>query len=351
MKIALVHDDLVQWGGAERMLLGLSSVFPEAPIFTTVFDSNNLFLKKKFEGKKVTTSFLQNIPAWRYLYKALLPLYPIAFEQFDFSGYDLVISQTTRFAKSIITKPETRHICYCHTPPRFLWNFSGSETPRILKPFLSYLRTLDQITAKRVDTWISGSENARERVQKIYHQPSTVIHPFVRPELFYQKSFDGGYLLVLARLNKYKRVDLAIKAAEELNLPLKIVGSGPLKDDLMKMAGKKVEFFEHISDETLGLMLAGCKALLVLAEEDFGLSSLEDQAVGKPVIAYGFGGTLETVIDKQTGFLFYEQTVEAVTGALQKLERFGYNEDMCRSNAQRFGEKEFISKFKNLVTI
>src|SRR3989338_5416297 len=157
MKVAIVHDDLVQWGGAERVLEGLTEIFPNAPIYTSVFNRENNELNKRFGKREIFTSFLQKIPGWRCLYKAMLPLYPIAFEQFDFTNFDLVISQTTRFAKSIITKPGTTHICYCHTPPRFLWNFNGERVPALLSPYLNFLRRFDCVASKRVDIWVAGS--------------------------------------------------------------------------------------------------------------------------------------------------------------------------------------------------
>src|SRR3989344_5672572 len=179
MRVAIVHDDLVQWGGAERVLEGICEIFPEAPIFTSVFDRKNLELKKRFGNKKVITSFLQKLPGWKSLYKPLLPLYPIAFEQFDFSKFDLVISHTTRFAKCIITKPTTKHICYSHTPPRFLWNFSGEKYSKYLNPLFSKLRILDRVSSKRVDHFLAGSDNAKRRIKKIYKTNSKVVYPFI----------------------------------------------------------------------------------------------------------------------------------------------------------------------------
>src|SRR3989338_5581154 len=168
MRVAIVHDDLVQWGGAERVLLGISEIYPDAPIYTSVFDRTNSTLLQNFGTKKIIASFLQNIPGWKSLYKTLLPLYPLAFEQFDFSDFDLVISHTTRFAKSIITKPKTKHVCFCHTPPRFLWHFSGLGNMGLGEILMTKLRIYDQVTARRVDYFIAGSENARKRIKKVY---------------------------------------------------------------------------------------------------------------------------------------------------------------------------------------
>lgn len=350
MKVAIVHDDLMQWGGAERVLLAISEVFPDAPIYTSVFNSDNKLLSENFKGKKVITSFLQNIPGWRSFYRAFLPLYPLAFEQFDFSEYDLVISQTTRFAKSIITKPSTIHICYCHTPPRFLWHFSGEKVSGLLEPMLTKLRLYDQISARRVDFFLAGSKNAQNRIKKIYKMDSVVLYPFVDFERFKDiESFDGGYYLIIARLNKYKRVDLAVETFKDFKGQLKIIGGGSELGNLQKSASSNVEFLGSLSDEVLMNVLAGCKGLIVTAEEDFGMTPLEAQALGKGVIAYGKGGALETVEEDKTGILFNEQTSESLTQALIKYENLKINPEDCIENAKNFSKKKFKRQLENYI--
>ncbi len=340
MKVAIVHDDLVQWGGAERMLVGLSKVFTDADIFTSVYDEKNKLIKENFKDKKIYTSFIQKIPGWRSLYKAFLPLYPIAFEQFDFTKYDLVISQTTRFAKSIITKPETTHICYCHTPPRFLYDFSGKKVSK--NPYFKWLRRYDQISSKRVDRWVAGSKNAQKRLKDIYGVESEVIYPFVDTEISKDvETFNGDYILVVSRLNKYKNVDLVIKAANELGIPLKIVGSGPELGYLKSISGEQVEFLGNIEDEVLLKVISGCWSLVVAGEEDFGLTPLEAQAFGKPVIALGRGGSLETVIEGKTGYLFEEENKSSLKKALINLKTSGYNGEACRNQAEKFSFENF----------
>lgn len=332
MRVAIVHDDIVQWGGAERVLLGLSEIYPDAPIYTSVYDRNNLTLKKLFRSKKIITSFLQKIPGWKKMYKSLLPFYPIAFEQFDFSAYDLVISHTTRFAKSIITKPETKHICYCHTPPRFLWNLSG---PRKSFGFgeilLSELRVYDQLSARRADCFIAGSENAGRRIGKIYNLKSVVVYPFIDLERFKSvEPFDGGYFVVMGRFNRYKRFDLAEESCRQLEIPLKIIDGS-------------------FSEEIVIQILAGCKALIIPGIEDFGLVSLEAQILGKPVIAFKEGGALETVVSNKTGIFFDEQTVESLKKALLKLDSIKINPQDCINNASVFSKQNFIKNFKQTV--
>ncbi|MBI2335116.1 glycosyltransferase [Candidatus Daviesbacteria bacterium] len=323
MKVAIVHDDLVQWGGAERVLEGLLEIYPDAPIYTSVYAESNQELKKRFGNKKIITSFLQKIPGWRALYRALLPVYPIAFEQFDFTEFDLVISHTTRFAKSIITKPGTTHVCYCHTPPRFLWHFSGLSNYGLGEILMTNLRLYDQVSAKRVDFFLAGSENARKRIKRVYGVDSKVVYPFIDLDRFKNvETFDGGYYVVMGRPNKYKRFDLAQKAS----LDLKMITGG-------------------LSERMLVNILAGCKALIVPGEEDFGLSSLEAQALGKPVIAYKKGGSLETVIDKKTG-IFFEESLES---ALLQLHSLKINPQNCKENAAKFSKEVFIESFKQAV--
>lgn len=350
MRIALVHDDLVQWGGAERVLTGLSEAFPEADIFTSVFDDRNPILQGSFAGRKIFTSFLQQIPGWKKLYKTLLPLYPIAFEQFDFSKYDVVISHSTRFAKAIITKPETLHICYCPTPPRFLWNFSKQEIPFLIKPYLSFLRIYDQVAANRVDLWVANSVNVKKRIKKVYQNEARVIYPFVDVKKLSQiETFDGGYLLVICRLNEYKRVDLAIEVANELKIPLKIIGVGPKLLELKKIAQPWVEFLGFLTEDLLLSTLAGCRALLVPGEEDFGLTPIEAAAMGKPVLAFRKGGAIETVIDGKTGYFFEEQSIRGVIEALEKLEKAGYDKKQCYRKAVQFSKERFIGEFQGLL--
>ncbi len=344
MKVALVHDDLMQWGGAERVLVALSEMFPDAPIYTSVFNKQNPVLKEKFRNTKVVTSFMQRIPFWKRLYKVLLPFYPIAFEQFDFSDYDLVISQTTRFAKSIITKPGTVHVCLCHTPPRFLWGYSGETLPNLFG-YANWLRRYDKVSSQRVDHFLAGSKNAKERIKEVYGVDSTVLYPFVDLQRFsHLEPFDGGYLLVIARLNKYKKVDLVIQASNKLKVPLKIVGVGPEMGNLQKQAGSQVEFLGQLDEQTLDLVISGCRCLIVAAEEDFGLTPLEAQALGKPVIAFKKGGALETVLEGQTGYFYDTHSPESLISALNLLERNGYNEKASRKQAERFSRVNFMDQ-------
>lgn len=331
MRVALVHDDLVQWGGAERALLGLTEIYPDAPIFTTVCDLGNSIIANKFSNKKIITSSLAKIPGWKKLYKVLLPFYPIAFEQFNFDDFDLVISHTTRFAKSIITKPKTVHICYCHTPPRFLWHFSKVSNFGVFEILMTQLRIYDQISAGRVDHFIAGSKNAKRRIEKIYRRDAKIVYPFIELDRFKGvETFDGGYFVLIGRPNYYKRFDLAKDACKSLGAELKTVDG-------------------NLSERMVVNLLAGSKALIIPGEEDFGLTSLEAQALGKPVVAYRSGGALETVIEGKTGVFFGLQQADSLKEALKMLDSLNINPEDCRQNAARFSRKIFFENFKQTV--
>lgn len=345
MRVAIVHDDLAQWGGAERVLWALSEIYPDSPIYTSVYDKDHKTLGPLFNQKKIITSFLQQVPGWKSLYKLLLPFYPLAFEQFDFSGFDLVISNTTRFAKSIITKPETRHICYCHTPPRFLWHFSGDKSYGLGELLLSNLRIYDMVAARRVDCFIAGSQNARTRIKKIYKVDSKVVYPFADLSRFEGiESFNGGYFVVVSRSNKYKKINLAVKACSSLGLPLKVIG-----DFRENKNAEGIEYLGNLDDAMVVSVLAGCKGLIIAGIEDFGLTSLEAQALGKPVIAFKAGGALETVIEGKTGIFFDIQTEEDLKDALVRLDSVKIDPLDCINNAKKYSRENFIKNFQATV--
>lgn len=284
------------------------------------------------------------------MYKPLFFLYPIAFEQFDFSEYDLVISQTTRFGKSIITKPNTLHICYMHTPPRFLWNFSGEDFPTILKPLLWWFRLFDKVSGVRPDFYLAGSKNAAQRISSIYNRNSEVLYPYVDLEKYKDiPVFDGGYYLVISRLNKYKHVDIIVKACKRLGRNLKVVGRGKQFSAIKEEAGSGTEFLQGLPDDLLTEVIAGCRALIVAAEEDFGLTPLEAQAIGKPVIALKKGGALETVLEGKTGVFFENPTVKDLSEAIEQFEKKEFKSEDCISQAEKFSKKRFLDQLSQLV--
>lgn len=352
MRIALVHDDLIQWGGAEKVLSEISNIFPDAPIYTAISDLGNPLIAKNFKNKKIINSFLQNLPFKKILYKPLFPLYPIAFEQFDFSKFDLVISQTTRFAKSIITKPETLHVCYIHTPPRFLWNFSKEKPNFFLEPIFSWLRSFDRISSKRADLFLAGSKNCQDRLKKIYQTNSEILYPFVDLNKFnLTKKFEGDYYLIISRLNKYKKINIAIDAFNKNGKQLKIIGTGPNFNFIKAKASKNIEVLGSVSDELLESLLAGCRGLIIMAEEDFGLTAVEAQALGKGVICFGFGGVLETVVEGKTGIYFNEQTLGSLNEAIEKFESMKIHSEDCFENATRFSKENFKKRLLELIPI
>jgi glycosyltransferase involved in cell wall biosynthesis len=361
MKVALVYDRINKWGGAERVLLALHKLFPKAPIFTSVYASNKAPWANDMEIKP---SFLQKYPhaiSHHELYPFLMP---IAFERFSFTGYDLVISLTSEAAKGIITKPGTRHICYCLTPTRYLWSgykeyFKDPAFKMLTAPVVSYLRKWDKVAANRPDRLIAISKEVQGRIKKYYDIDALVIYPPVSVEglgtgdkgLGNKKKTKPYFLIVsrLSKFTKYKRIDLAIQACNELKLPLKIVGEGNWKKELQQMAGPTVEFVGSVDDTKLNDYYSNCKALLFPAREDFGLSVVEAQSFGKPVIAFRGGGALETITEGKTGLFFDNQTKESLIRALQMFEKMSFDEATCRKNAQKFSATHFDSAFLKLV--
>ncbi|TAK34512.1 MAG: glycosyltransferase family 4 protein [Chloroflexota bacterium] len=356
MKIAFAHDYLYEYGGAERVLEVLHEVWPEAPVYTSIFDPDAI--SAPIREMDVHTTFLQRLPRATRLAKHYFFLYPLAFEQLDLRQYDVVLSISSYMSKAVLTTERARHICYCLTPPRFLWGYetylhrsSFNPLARIALPFLtSGVRLWDKIAADRVDQFVSISRTVQARVAKAYRRPSEVIYPPVDTAAFRQSSHSPGqYFLVVSRLGGYKRVDLAVTAFTELGLPLKIVGTGGELARLRGMAGPTVEFLERVPDAELTRLYQGCRALIFPGEEDFGLVLLEAQAAGRPVIAYAAGGALETVIPGQTGELFASQTAEALIEQLRHFDDASYSPAACETNAARFDKEVFKQRMREIV--
>lgn len=356
MKVVLVYDRVNKWGGAERVLLALRELFPKAPLYTSVYSPKHAGWAKRFVVK---TSFLQHIPYASVSHESFALFMPIAFEQFSFDEYDLVISVTSEAAKGIITKPQTKHICYCLTPTRYLWSgydeYFPSETLRFLsKPAVSYLRTWDSMAASRPDMYVAISKEVQGRIKKYYGRDSEVVYPPVDLSIKYKvlsiKYREEGYFLVVSRLVPYKRVDLAIEACNRLQVSLKIVGTGSDEKRLKRLAGPTVEFLGNLTDSELVTYYKNCKALLFPGREDFGITIVEAAGFGKPVIAFGEGGAKETIVEGKTGSFFYSQTPEAL---LRKIRRF--NADMinakdCMVQAEKFNKEQFKRGFLTIVS-
>ncbi len=353
MRIAFVHEYLNQFGGAERVLQVLSSFFPDAPIYTLFYDAEAT--GRVFEGKEIRTSFLQRAPFIKR-YHRIFPLFmSIAIEQFDFSDFDVVISISSSFAKGVITKPTTEHICYCLTPPRFLWDDSQKfmedfSYPRFIKnifpPLITYLRLWDREASFRVDKFVSISNFVKERVKKYYLQDSDVIYSPVNTDKFYISPDVGDYFFMAGRHVSYKKFDLAIKVFNQLGWNLKIAGVGPETDRLKKLASNNIEFLGLVSDEKLASLYSHARALIFPQEEDFGIIPLESMASGRPVIAYRGGGSTETIIEGETGVFFDEQTIESLAHVVSNFNFEKFDPNKCRRQAEKFS----IEVFKNNIS-
>jgi glycosyltransferase involved in cell wall biosynthesis len=354
LRIALVHDYLNQPGGAEKVVEIFAEMFPDAPLYTSVYDRD--VMPALWTTRDIRTSFMQRITPKLSIAKALVPLYPVAFELFDLRRYDLVLSSTTAFAKGVITRPETCHVCYCNNPTRFAWMYHDyldyEFLPTLVKAMLpalaTPLRMWDYAAAQRVDYFVAGSLNAARRIKKYYRRDSDVVHSPVDCVAFQPSTDVRSYFLVASRLLPYKRIDLAIEACSRLGLSLLVAGDGPDRSRLESMAGPGVQFLGRVSDDRLHTLMAQCRALIFPGEEDFGLTPLEAQAAGRPVIAFGSGGVLETVRDGETGVYFRAQTVEALMEALRVFEDT-FDPKVLRANALRFDKEVFKERMYALL--
>lgn len=356
MKIALVHDYLNQYGGAERVLEVLCEMFPDAPIYTLLYDEKAT--GHVFRDREIHTSFLQKIPFTRKHHRIFPLLMPFAVEQFDLSYFDVVLSVSASFAKGVVTKPHTKHINYCLTPTRFLWDDSHRYIDEFKYPwplkkliplFITYLRVWDKEASVRPDQHIAISNFVKERITKYYQQNASVIYPPIDTSKYHISDRVDDYFLMVGRLVGYKRFDLAVKTFTAMQLPLKIVGDGPERKNLERIAGHNVEFLGLISDFKMPDLYARAQAIVFPQEEDFGLVPLEAMASGRPVIAYRGGGAIETIIENKTGVFFDEQTEIGIAQAVGKYRMATFDPRAIREHAMKFDKKEFISKFENLV--
>ncbi len=356
MKTAIVYDRVNKWGGAERVLLALHELYPHAPLYTSVYDKAGAPWAKVFPSIK--TSFLQKLPFAKSNHELLAPLMPAAFESFDFSEYDVVISVTSEAAKGVRTNSNTIHICYCLTPTRYLWSgydeyIKGFPLKAVTKPVVNYLRKWDLNASKRPDVMIAISTEVQKRIQKYYCRDSQIIFPPVNSSLMYineVKLEDKKYYLIVSRLVGYKKVDLAISAFNKLGYQLKIVGTGRELNKLKKMAGKNIKFLGHVPERNLPKIYNGSKALIMPQEEDYGIVALEAQNYGIPVIAYKKGGVLDTVIDGETGVFFKKQDQQALIEAILKFEKIKFDTANLVQNAKRFSKEQFSQNFAKIVT-
>jgi len=351
-RIALVHDWLATYAGGEQVLKAMHELYPEAPIFTSVWNPEAVSV---FPEKLIHTSYLQQIPGAKTHHQILAPLMPQAFESFDLKGFDVVLSSTTGMAKGVITHPGQTHISYCHTPPRYLWRLGGDNrsSSSWLRSYVSHgLRLWDVVSAERVDQFVANSQTVADRIAKIYHKPSTVIYPPVDTEKFAGlESKDGGYFITVSRLIAYKRIDLIIEACKKLGKRLVVVGDGPERANLERLAeGGDIRFVGRVSDQRLAELYTEATAFLFAAEEDFGIVPVEAMSAGKPVIAFGKGGLTESVIAGKTGAFFSEQTSESLIATLKSTSFADFETAVIKRHAKTFDTAVFKEKIGELVS-
>ncbi|EKD56078.1 MAG: hypothetical protein ACD_58C00304G0006 [uncultured bacterium] len=358
MKVALVHEFLTQYGGAERVLDAFLEIWPDATIHTLVYDEKKM---GQFYSKyRVKTSFVQKLPSIPPAgYKWWLPFYPKAIESFDFSNFDLVLSDSSAFAKGAKTKKTTRHICFMHTPTRYLWQVTKEylqDAPipsfirPIMPPFINYLRKWDYRAAQRPEYIIANSKEVVKRIEKFYNRKADqVIFPYVDTKKFVISDGKKDYFLVAGRQEPYKKTELVIELANKLGFNLVVVGSGTKIDEFKKIAKNNIKFAGWVSDEKLAGLYANCKALIFPQEEDAGITPLEAMACGRPVIAYGKGGVLESVIPCVTGEFFKDQTIKSLSSAIQNFNQNKYDPKTIRAHALKFDKEIFKKKILDFV--
>lgn len=358
MKVALIHDHLAQDGGAEKVLKVFADLYPDAPIYTLLYEKKNVL--KNFHGRKIETSIIQKLPGGVKHYQWYMPFMPMAVEFFDLRQYDLVISDASAFAKGVITSPDTLHICYCHTPTRYLWDYThqyinelkyNKYLKKIISLVLNYIRLWDRQAADRVDKFIANSKTVQQRIKKYYRRDSTIVYPPVELDKFFISDHLEGYFLIGGRLAPYKRVDLVIEACNKLNKRLKVFGDGVDLNRLKEIAGdnENIEFLGRVDDKIKAELYSKCQAFINPQEEDFGITVIEAMASGRPVIAYRKGGAAETVKEGITGEFFNKQTAEDLIGALKNFNSYKYDPKIIREHAEKFSTERFKSEIKQFI--
>jgi glycosyltransferase involved in cell wall biosynthesis len=358
MKVALIHDHLAQDGGAEKVLKVFSDMFPEAPIYTLLYEKKNA--DKYFKNRSIMTSIIQRLPGGVRFYKWYLPYMALAVEFFDLSPYDLVISDTSSFAKGVITRDHTLHLCYCHTPTRYLWSDTHSYIQelnynkylkKIIALSLKKIRIWDRVAADRPDYFIANSNFIAKRITKYYRRTSQVIYPPVETEKFTVSDSVGDYFLAGGRLVPYKRFDLLVETFKANGRKLKIFGDGPDLSRLQKLTegAGNIEFLGRVSEEDKRMLYAQALAFLNPQEEDFGITMVESLASGRPVIAFNSGGAKEIVADERVGLLFSEQTVASLEEALQKFGQAQFDAQAIKNYSEKFSVARFKEEISKLI--
>lgn len=358
--IALIHDWLNQLGGAEDVLEAFVALYPDAPLYTALYDRKRM--PAHWREWNIHTSFIDRLPFAHRKQQLYFPFYPLAMEQFDLRGYEVVLSNKSGFCHGVITGSETMHVCYCLTPTRYVWRYHqyaerenlSRATRQALAPFLTHLRMWDRLAADRVDHFIAISDEVRRRIAKVYHRDATIIYPPVDVERFEPANVIDDYYLFVGRLVPYRRLDLLIEAFNTMGRPLVIAGTGRDRQRLEAIAGPTVKFLGYVPDHELPDLLARCRAFVWPGEEDFGISPLQANAAGRPVIAYAAGGALETVIAgpgrEATGALFAEQSVAAMIETVESFDPLAISQTAVRQHAERYDVTVFKRRIDDFVT-
>jgi glycosyltransferase involved in cell wall biosynthesis len=352
VKTALVHDYLNQRGGAERVFRHVADLYAPAPVYTSLYDAR--VTGDLVSASRVRTSGLQGLPAAGRYFRYLAPLYPAAFEGFDLSAYDLIVSTTTAWAKGVRFRPDAVHVCYIHTVSRFAFDYEryvgGFRLSALARPMIEGLIAWDLRAAQRPTVFVANSRNVADRVRKYYGREALVQHCPVDIERFAIGDGGGDYYLVVSRLLGYKRVDLAIDACRLANVRLLIVGDGPARAALERRAGgSRTEFLGSLSDVDLCGIMGRARAVILAGEEDYGLVPLEANASGRPAIAYGRGGALETIVPGETGAYFAEQRPESLAEVIARFDAGAYDPLALRAHAERFSPQNFKESFAAIV--
>src|SRR5262245_27770955 len=354
MRVAIIHDYLNQYGGAERVLEALHNLYPAAPVYTSIYDP--LAMPDFYRAWDIRPSWMQRLPGWRRHFQKYFLLYPSAFESFDLSGYDLILSSSSAYAKGVIPPPGARHICYCHTPMRFAWRTEsyveregvGGFGHALLSILLTYVRLWDVATTARVDAFVANSREVAGRIRRIYGREAAIVPPPVDLPPYRPQPAEDFYLAG-GRLIPYKRLDLAVRAFAALGLPLKIFGEGRDRVALEAIAGPNIEFLGYVSEERRRELFARCRAFIFPGEEDFGITPLEAMAAGRPVIAYAAGGALDSIVDGVTGRFFHDQSAAALAAAVAASRGDAYDMEAIRRHAEGFGRDVFLTRMRALI--
>jgi glycosyltransferase involved in cell wall biosynthesis len=355
MKIAMVHDYFTQLGGAEKVAEELYNMLPNADLFATVALKNKM--PDTLRNVPIRTSWMQRLPKMSEYYRLYFPLYPAAVRSLDLSGYDLVISSSSGYVKGVRASSDAIHVCYCHTPMRWVWSFDsysaresfGAGVRTVLPALIRSLRSWDEGAARQPDHFVANSKTVAARIQRAYGRSAEVIVPPIDIRRFKPSKEQGDYYVVLSRLVPYKRIDLAVSACTQLGRKLVVIGSGTALESLKAHAGPTIQFLGRASDEDVEFYVARCRALIFPGEEDFGMAPVEVAAAGRPTIAFRGGGAMETVVEDVTGVFFDEQTTEALVDAIERFEAREWSSSVMRRHAEGFSAEVFRERFTKFL--